>query len=113
MAIRRALTFSVMTETTTGSSLGWVRAFSTPEWMARAACVGYDPETWFAMAGPGRRSQARRASASEPAKAVCAECPVRTECLEYALEAGQQHGVWGGLDEHERRELKARHPRGA
>jgi len=40
------------------------------------------------------------------AKAVCAQCPVRSECLEWALETAQPHGVWGGLDEQEREHLR-------
>jgi WhiB family redox-sensing transcriptional regulator len=39
------------------------------------------------------------------AKAVCASCPVRTQCLEYALETGQE-GIWGGKTEDERRSLR-------
>ena len=42
------------------------------------------------------------------AKRICAPCPVRTECLEYALAAGERWGVWGGLSERERRRLKRR-----
>lgn len=37
------------------------------------------------------------------ARAECAACPVREMCLEYAIETGQQHGIWGGLDPEERR----------
>ncbi|MGY3684394.1 hypothetical protein ACVWXU_008017 [Streptomyces sp. TE33382] len=42
------------------------------------------------------------------AKAVCANCPVREPCLRWALENGQDSGVWGGLGEDERRALKRR-----
>ena len=44
----------------------------------------------------------------EEAKAVCRRCEVREQCLQWALEAGQDHGVWGGLSEDERRALKRR-----
>jgi WhiB family redox-sensing transcriptional regulator len=40
------------------------------------------------------------------AKALCAECPIRLECLEYALAADEEYGVWGGLSPVERRQLK-------
>lgn len=40
------------------------------------------------------------------AKKVCAACPVATECLEHALRAGEVHGIWGGLNEVERRNLR-------
>ena len=39
------------------------------------------------------------------AKAICVRCPVLEECREYALEVGETHGIWGGLNEMERRAL--------
>ena len=47
----------------------------------------------------------------EEAKQVCRRCDVREQCLAWALEAGQDHGVWGGLSEDERRALKRRNAR--
>jgi WhiB family redox-sensing transcriptional regulator len=47
----------------------------------------------------------------EEAKEVCRRCEVREQCLAWALEAGQDHGVWGGLSEDERRALKRRNSR--
>jgi WhiB family transcriptional regulator, redox-sensing transcriptional regulator len=41
------------------------------------------------------------------AKAICASCPVVTECLDYALTIREPHGIWGGLNEAERRMLVA------
>lgn len=45
------------------------------------------------------------------AKKQCAQCPIVNQCLEYALEAGEAHGIWGGTTPTERRQLKrkARH----
>lgn len=43
---------------------------------------------------------------TEGAKSVCADCPVRTDCLEYALESRVDDGVFGGLTEAERRKLR-------
>jgi len=40
------------------------------------------------------------------AKTLCADCPIRLECLEYALAADEEYGVWGGLSPVERRQLK-------
>ena len=48
----------------------------------------------------------------ERAKQVCARCEVREQCLAWALEAGQDHGVWGGMSEEERRAIKRRKSRG-
>jgi len=44
----------------------------------------------------------------EEAKRVCRHCAVREECLQWSLDAGQDHGVWGGLSEDERRAMKRR-----
>lgn len=72
----------------------------------QAACRTADPELFFPVAavGAGRARLAR-------AKAVCAGCPVREQCLDYALQTGQTHGVWGGTTEEERRVIAARRRR--
>ena len=46
------------------------------------------------------------------AKVVCNRCPVTSQCLAWALETGQDAGVWGGMSEDERRALKRRRNRG-
>jgi WhiB family redox-sensing transcriptional regulator len=38
-------------------------------------------------------------------KALCSDCPIKMKCLAYALEAGEVHGIWGGLTTNERRKL--------
>src|ERR1700722_18202407 len=62
-----------------------------------AACRETDPELFFPVAahGPDAGEIAR-------AKAVCAACPVRRQCLQYALATHQMHGVWGGTTAEER-----------
>jgi WhiB family redox-sensing transcriptional regulator len=66
-------------------------------WMERGACRDEDPELFFPIGVQGDgESQARRAVS------VCNGCAVREECLRYALDNSQQHGVWGGLTEEER-----------
>jgi len=72
-------------------------ALAGKEWMTRASCREFDPDEWFPEVGGNARA----------AKRICADCPVRVECLEYALE-GFEWGVWGGLSTQERRRLKAR-----
>jgi WhiB family transcriptional regulator, redox-sensing transcriptional regulator len=68
------------------------------DWREDAACQSADPELFFPVSSTGpSRDQAERA------KAVCAVCPVRRECLQFALATQQAHGVWGGMSEHERR----------
>jgi WhiB family redox-sensing transcriptional regulator len=68
------------------------------DWWQSAACRETDPELFFPIAacGPGAGETAR-------AKAVCAACRVRRECLQYALATHQVHGIWGGTSEDERR----------
>ncbi|AIJ25199.1 MULTISPECIES: WhiB family transcriptional regulator [Amycolatopsis] len=70
------------------------------DWRTRAACRDEDPELFFPVSemGPGARQVAR-------AKAVCASCPVRAECLAYALDSGLDNGIFGGTTEQERRSL--------
>jgi WhiB family transcriptional regulator, redox-sensing transcriptional regulator len=65
-------------------------------WQEAALCAQADPDAWFPEKGGSVRD----------VKAVCRECPVRAECLLLALERGEDHGVWGGLTERERRALK-------
>lgn len=67
-------------------------------WQQSAACLSADPELFFPVSGTG--PSLRQA---EQAKAVCARCPVRQECLAYAVATRQQHGIWGGLTEGGRR----------
>jgi WhiB family redox-sensing transcriptional regulator len=71
------------------------------DWIERARCRDEDPDLFFPIGstGPALSQLAR-------AKAVCLGCPVRVECLEWALETGQDAGVWGGLSEDERRALR-------
>ncbi|MFC4330840.1 WhiB family transcriptional regulator [Streptomyces andamanensis] len=49
-------------------------------------------------------------AAQNGAKSVCYRCPVRMECLSYALDQRMEYGVWGGMTERERRALLRRHP---
>ena len=71
----------------------------------QALCRGVDPEVFFPTARPNTVIYERELA---QAKAVCAVCPVRAECLEWAVETGQDYGVWGGLDPAERRLVKGR-----
>lgn len=58
-----------------------------PEWRDEAACRNMPIAMFFTDVG----------ESSAPARAVCAECPVTEACREYAIGAGERHGVWGGL----------------
>ncbi|MFY1686449.1 WhiB family transcriptional regulator [Plantactinospora sp. WMMB782] len=73
------------------------------DWRARAACRDVDGELFFPVgtSGPALLQ-------IEQAKAVCRRCPVIVECLDYALTSGEDHGVFGGMSEEERRAVKRR-----
>ena len=77
-------------------------------WAEGAHCTGEDPELFFPMGAP-RLVMVQ----TERAKAVCDGCPVRDACLEWSLVTAQDAGVWGGLDEDERREIRRRRRRAA
>ena len=67
-------------------------------WMLRAVCRGASPSEFFPSDGVG----------VDVARRVCEHCPVKSECLEYALEYRIEHGVWGGAAERERRRILRR-----
>jgi len=75
---------------------------ASADWASRGACLDRDPDLFFptAPSGPGLQQIAQ-------AKAVCAHCPVRIDCLSYALATGQDAGVWGGTSAEERREIRS------
>lgn len=64
-------------------------------WMAEGNCRVQAPTTFFPSDGVG----------VEIAKRICANCPVKEPCLEYALDNHIDHGVWGGTSERQRRRL--------
>lgn len=65
-------------------------------WTALAKCKTVDPDVMFPTDGIGVRR----------AQAICAGCPVRDDCLEYALVHNEDHGVWGGASERRRRQIR-------
>jgi WhiB family redox-sensing transcriptional regulator len=81
------------------------------DWQHRAACRGQDAAYFFAPNYFERREQKNAREAV--AKSYCARCPVRDECLEYALAMREGHGIWGGLNEMERRRLVRERARAA
>jgi WhiB family transcriptional regulator, redox-sensing transcriptional regulator len=67
-------------------------------WMLAALCREAPPGAFFPSDGVG----------VDKARKVCANCPVKSECLEYALTYRIDHGVWGGASERERRRILRR-----
>jgi len=70
------------------------------DWRDQAACAGSGDDLFFPIG--------EDESAAGPAKAVCALCPVKDECLQYARATNQTEGVWGGMTGSERRRLRRR-----
>jgi len=68
------------------------------DWRTRAACTT-DPDAMFPSSNPAE---------IETAKSYCRRCPSIDLCLQWALNTGQEYGVWGGLSEGERRALRRR-----
>lgn len=77
-----------------------------PDWRNQAACRSHDPELFFPVGelGPARAQ-------TETARHVCQGCEVREACLAFALLAGVSDGIWGGLNEADRRAWWRQHRR--
>ena len=75
-----------------------------PAWQQHAECLNYAGQVDFFPA---------RGESVRDAKAVCTICPVKSECLEFAMRLKVAHGVWGGLSERERRSLRRQRHRDA
>ena len=69
----------------------------TERWQERAACRGMEPSLFFPEDNPRGHLMAPEA------RAICAKCPVRSDCLEYGLR--EKDGVWGGLSYQQRRRI--------
>lgn len=72
-------------------------------WQFDAACRGEDSTLFFAPNYFEKREE--KDARERKAKAICGRCSVREQCLEYALKIREPHGIWGGLNELERRQL--------
>lgn len=86
-------------------ALSWDRTIDWSEnaWRRDAACRDSAPDLFFPIGATGLALDQ-----IDAAKAVCVRCPVREECLEFALETNQEAGVWGGTSEDERRQIRRR-----
>jgi WhiB family redox-sensing transcriptional regulator len=80
-------------------------------WQEKAACRGPDSTLFFPPSVP--ESRVEREAREAKAKQICDECHVRVACLEYSLRIREPHGIWGGLNEAERRIVLDRQPVGA
>jgi WhiB family redox-sensing transcriptional regulator len=73
----------------------WAQAALPGPWADRAACIG-EADLFFPPNGsPGERTDARDYRIKR-ALAICDRCPVRVECLDFAVTNKEHHGIWGG-----------------
>ena len=84
-------------------ALTWSRSidWDTDSWREVALCRDTDPDLFFPIGSTGPALDQ-----IDAAKEVCAICPAREPCLEFALATNQESGVWGGTSEDERRKLR-------
>lgn len=73
-------------------------------WRSDALCRDTDPELFFPIGTTGGALLQ-----IEQARAVCRQCPVQADCLDFALTTNQDSGIWGGTSEEERRRLRQAH----
>ena len=73
------------------------------DWRHAALCRDEDPELFFPIGSTGPA-----ATQVDQAKVVCQRCSVVEDCLTWAIDTGQEAGVWGGASEDERRALRRR-----
>lgn len=71
---------------------------SDDEWMVEGTCTTTDPEMFFSQQAPEIRAAVK----------ICSECPVRVLCANYAINTNQEYGVWGGLTEVDRKQLRGK-----
>ena len=79
---------------------------TTDSWQVRAACKGPQAAAFFPPAHAERKDD--KLQREQRAKAICKTCSVCSDCLEYALRIREPHGIWGGLNEAERKQLAER-----
>lgn len=72
-------------------------------WQVRAACRGPHATVFFPPQTFERKED--KLARESRARSICATCPVRQPCLDYAVAIREPHGIWGGLNEMERRHL--------
>ena len=75
-------------------------------WQARAACRGPQSAVFFPPTHAERKED--KIERENRAKDICASCVVQQDCLEYAIRIREPHGIWGGLNENERKQVLQR-----
>ncbi len=72
-------------------------------WQVKAACRGPQATVFFPPSHFERKEE--KLERERRAKDICGGCSVRRDCRDYAIDIKEPHGIWGGLNETERRNL--------
>ncbi|MGI8664402.1 MAG: WhiB family transcriptional regulator [Acidimicrobiales bacterium] len=72
-------------------------------WQLKAACRGPQAAVFFPPSHFERKDE--KLEREHRAKAICGTCPARKPCLDFAIEIREPHGIWGGLNETERKQV--------
>lgn len=83
-----------------------IPVFAERPWTAQAACRNLPKRIFYPSEGRGNNK-----GTYDLARAVCRRCPVRQECLDWALDLPEKFGMWGGLTEQERKNTRRRRRR--
>ena len=75
----------------------------TEVWQTKAACRGPQSAVFFPPPHFERRDE--KLEREQRAKDICTTCAVRGDCLNYAVQIREQHGIWGGTTENERKQI--------
>ncbi len=76
------------------------------QWQRMASCKGPHADLFYPPNTTERREE--KANREADAKSICNDCPVKVECLDYAIAINETYGIWGGLNELERKNLTTR-----
>lgn len=87
---------SLMRVTGVDGPIAFLGGLPRGKWVDDALCAEIGGDSWFPDKGENPAA----------AKKACRRCPVRIECLDYAMSTGERHGIWGGLSETERRRAR-------
>ncbi len=75
-------------------------------WQIKAACRGPQADLFFPPSHFEKKDE--KEARERQAKEICGTCPVKKPCLEYSIKIREPHGVWGGFNEAERKQIMAR-----
>jgi WhiB family transcriptional regulator, redox-sensing transcriptional regulator len=85
------------------ASLSHLQHALPTDWQQHGLCRASDATVFFPPVHFEHKPE--REAREAKAKAICARCPVRVQCLDWALATREPHGVWGGYSESERKQI--------